>query len=77
MNDEGTYFPIFGVCRGFEALLTIANNHTDIQTRCRVMHENYPLEFTPNYRKSLLYSELPKNINIYLKYFDVTHNHHK
>lgn len=76
MNDANIYFPLFGVCLGFEALLTLANNHTDIQTFCGVYNENSPLEFTDNYQKSLLYSRLPKITDIYLKYLDTTkHNH--
>lgn len=71
------YFPVFGICLGLEALLTIANNHTDIQILCNIKHENYPLEFMANYHESLLYSHLPHNIGVYLQYDDVTVNVHR
>lgn len=68
---------MFAICLGLEGLLTIANNHTDIQIVCNIKHENYPLEFMPNYRESLLYSHLPDKIGVYLQYDDVTVNMHR
>lgn len=76
MNDKGVLFPIFGICLGFQALLIISNDNENVLTRCNVIHENYPLIFSDNFRHSLMYAALPQELYMFLKYFDVTKNNH-
>lgn len=77
MNDEGIFFPILAISRGFEALMILTNNHVDVQMRCDIIDLNFPLIFSKNYRQSLTFASLPEEIYIYLKYLDLTKHHHK
>lgn len=76
MNDKFNYFPIFGVCLGFEAFITLSNNHNDQQIKCDIIDEYFPLQFIRNFQKSLLYSRVSEDIYVSLKYLDVTANYH-
>ncbi|XP_065212992.1 gamma-glutamyl hydrolase-like [Planococcus citri] len=77
MNDKGIYFPVYSVCLGFEAMLTIYNNHKLLQIRCDITHENYPLQFARKYSSSLLFSNIPQDVYLHLKYLPSTHNNHE
>ncbi|XP_076629587.1 gamma-glutamyl hydrolase-like isoform X2 [Colletes latitarsis] len=48
MNDKGDYFPIFGICLGFELLtyVTDVSNRTKHRTPCSADDIALPLEFT-------------------------------
>ena len=76
MNKKGIYFPILGVCLGFEAILTFYNNHKLLQTRCNAKRHNYPLKFEPKFIESLQFSDIDHQTYVNLKYFPTTVNAH-
>jgi gamma-glutamyl hydrolase len=46
-NSLGTYFPIWGTCRGFELLAYLATGSKDILTDCEAENVALPLELKP------------------------------
>lgn len=46
INARGVYFPIFGICLGFELLTYVAANRVEHRTLCSSMNQPLPLEFT-------------------------------
>lgn len=46
MNKNGDYFPLFGICLGFELLTYVAANRIEHRTHCNSMNQPLPLEFT-------------------------------
>uniref|UniRef100_A0A1B6EFZ1 folate gamma-glutamyl hydrolase n=1 Tax=Clastoptera arizonana TaxID=38151 RepID=A0A1B6EFZ1_9HEMI len=77
MNEEGDYFPIFGVCQGYQLLMFLANdNNCSIMSKCESF-EALPLMFKPNFRNSSLFRDAPEIIINYLKTLQVTSNHHR
>ncbi|XP_065213053.1 gamma-glutamyl hydrolase A-like [Planococcus citri] len=76
MNNKGIYFPIMGMCWGFEALFTIYNNHKLLQTSCDAYHQNYALHFEPKFTQSLLFSNIDHQTYVRLKYFPITAHAH-
>jgi len=46
INEEGQYFPIFGICLGFELLTYVAANRVAHRKPCFSNNQRLPLEFT-------------------------------
>lgn len=46
MNNNGDYFPLFGICLGFELLTYVAANRIEHRTHCNSINQPLPLEFT-------------------------------
>ncbi|XP_023936690.1 gamma-glutamyl hydrolase A isoform X2 [Bicyclus anynana] len=78
LNDAGDYFPIFGVCLGFELLVILASGRGLNENRipCR-SYENLPLHFTQDFRKSKMFHDAPRDIIDILKNKNVTVNVHR
>lgn len=45
VNNNGTYFPIWGTCLGFELLVYLSANSTEPRTYCSSSSQALPLEF--------------------------------
>lgn len=45
INDNGTYFPVWGTCLGFELLVYLTANLTEVRTYCSSSSQALPLEF--------------------------------
>jgi imidazoleglycerol phosphate synthase glutamine amidotransferase subunit HisH len=45
MNREGDYFPMLGICLGFELLTYLASNNVEHRARCYSYNETLPLAF--------------------------------
>jgi imidazoleglycerol phosphate synthase glutamine amidotransferase subunit HisH len=45
MNQAGEYFPMLGICLGFELLPYLAANNVEHRARCYSYNEALPLEF--------------------------------
>ncbi|XP_065202014.1 gamma-glutamyl hydrolase-like [Planococcus citri] len=58
INDNGTVFPILGVCLGFEFLVVAANNDSNFLRQCDVYYDNYPINFTQDPSMTALFSRL-------------------
>jgi len=46
-NSQGSYFPVWGTCRGFELLTYLANGSKDILTNCKAENVALPLKLKP------------------------------
>lgn len=46
MNDNGIYFPLFGICLGFELLLYASNAEREYRTVCSSSKQKNTLDFT-------------------------------
>lgn len=46
MNENGSFFPLFGTCLGFELLVYASNNDTEYRITCSAQKISLPLNFT-------------------------------
>ncbi|XP_076629583.1 gamma-glutamyl hydrolase-like [Colletes latitarsis] len=78
MNDKGDYFPIFGICLGFELLtyVTDVSNRTKHRTPCSADDIALPLEFTNGYKSSKMFADASADIKNILATKSVTVNSH-
>jgi gamma-glutamyl-gamma-aminobutyrate hydrolase PuuD len=75
-NSQGSYFPVWGTCRGFELLTYLANGSKDILTNCKAENVALPLKLKPDYNSSKLFGDAPKDILDILVLQNVTANFH-
>jgi anthranilate/para-aminobenzoate synthase component II len=45
MNEAGDFFPVLGICLGFELLTYLASNNVEHRASCYSYNEALPLEF--------------------------------
>lgn len=76
MNENKKYFPILGVCLGYEFLITVANNHSNFLVNCSIEFENLPLSFTHPYSQTTFFADMSKQSYEILSSTNVTANHH-
>ncbi|KAI5709649.1 hypothetical protein M8J75_002007 [Diaphorina citri] len=76
MNSRGDYFPILGICLGFELLLFVENKEKELRTDCNCFHENLSLRFLKNGSKTGLYKTFPKKSLKALAKNNITYNYH-
>lgn len=77
MNAVGDYFPILGICLGFELLIYIAANNTKNRRQCDINREALPLIFKDGYELSKLFGNASNDTIQILKTKNVTVNLHK
>lgn len=51
MNKEGDYFPILGICLGFELLTYVAANNVEHRITCSSQSQALPLNFNTGERR--------------------------
>lgn len=76
INERGVYFPIFGICLGFELLTYVAANSVEHRTLCSSSNQPLPLEFTHDFRKSNLFKNASPDVLRILAGENVTANYH-
>lgn len=76
LNNKGDYFPIWGTCLGFELLVYLSANNTELRADCRSNNQNLALEFEPNYRESRMFTSASDEIVKILASEGVTPNFH-
>ncbi|XP_036145087.1 gamma-glutamyl hydrolase B isoform X2 [Monomorium pharaonis] len=77
INDRGVYFPIFGICLGFELLTYVAANRVEHRTLCFGQNQNLPLEFTDDFTESNLFKNITPDVFKILSVENVTANYHQ
>ncbi|XP_060815289.1 gamma-glutamyl hydrolase-like [Bombus pascuorum] len=77
MNEDGDYFPILGICLGFELLTYVVANRVPHRTSCKALNLPLELNFTPDYRRSRMFSNISDNIVKILETKKVTSNQHQ
>ncbi|XP_043474242.1 gamma-glutamyl hydrolase B-like [Leptopilina heterotoma] len=75
-NDNGDYFPILGICLGFELLTYLSANRVEHRTNCTSVCQAIPLNFTPVFNQSKLFGSTSEKIINILKTDNVTANYH-
>ncbi|KAL2720761.1 gamma-glutamyl hydrolase-like isoform X2 [Vespula squamosa] len=76
MNKNGDYFPILGICLGFELLTYVAANNVEHRILCSSQSQALPLNFSSNFKESRLFKKAPSNIINILEKQNVTVNFH-
>ncbi|CAL1686453.1 unnamed protein product [Lasius platythorax] len=77
INERGEYFPILGICLGFELLTYVAANCVEHRTQCSSKNQPLPLEFTRDFREANLFKQAPLDIVRILDKENVTANYHQ
>lgn len=77
MNQNGTHFPILGICLGFELLAYVASNKRLNRMPCVSQSQALPLKFEKNFRQSKLFTNASRQITNSLETKNVTINFHK
>ncbi|XP_078052916.1 gamma-glutamyl hydrolase-like isoform X2 [Augochlora pura] len=77
MNELGNYFPILGICLGFEVLAyAMANRDMQILTRCEGEDIALPLVFMNDYHESRMFGNASDDVIDMLKNEMLTFNAH-
>ncbi|XP_076272744.1 gamma-glutamyl hydrolase A-like isoform X1 [Rhynchophorus ferrugineus] len=77
-NNKGTYYPIWGICLGMQALMYAALNGTeDIRVDCSSNNRVEALNFTLDQSTSRLFAQAPADIMEILRNEKVTYNQHR
>ncbi|XP_030385659.1 gamma-glutamyl hydrolase [Scaptodrosophila lebanonensis] len=61
-NKKGEYFPIWGICLGFQLLLINAADSKDVRCDCQPMFQALPLKLAKDYRESVWLKQLPDDM---------------
>lgn len=77
MNENGDYFPILGICLGFELLTYVAANRAEHRIDCSSINQPLPLEFKPNFQHSVMFGNAPTDVIEILRGANVTANYHQ
>uniref|UniRef100_W8B2C3 folate gamma-glutamyl hydrolase n=2 Tax=Ceratitis capitata TaxID=7213 RepID=W8B2C3_CERCA len=76
MNERGTYMPIWGTCLGYELLVYLTANNTDLRNDCSSSAQALPLEFEKDYQNSRLFAKASDEVIHILSTYNVTANFH-
>lgn len=77
MNKNEDYFPILGICLGFELLTYVVANRQPHRKHCKAQNLPLKLNFTSDYRESRMFSNISDNVAKILKTENVTSNQHR
>ncbi|XP_055606187.1 gamma-glutamyl hydrolase-like [Uranotaenia lowii] len=77
INADGSYFPIWGTCLGFELLTYVDAERDEHRAHCSSHNQGLPLDFKPNFRNSRMFSKLPGDVERILSKEPVTSNFHQ
>ncbi|CAD7006574.1 unnamed protein product [Ceratitis capitata] len=76
MNERGTYMPIWGTCLGYELLVYLTANNTDLRNDCSSSAQALPLEFEKDFQNSRLFAKASDEVIHILSTYNVTANFH-
>ncbi|XP_037906391.1 gamma-glutamyl hydrolase-like isoform X2 [Hermetia illucens] len=76
MNKKGVYFPIFGICLGFELIL-YASAQKELRQDCDSVGNSLALDFQESALNSRLFGSAPKDIMSIFSTETNTFNYHK
>ncbi|KAH8365445.1 hypothetical protein KR093_000873 [Drosophila rubida] len=77
INDNGTFFPVWGTCLGMELMVLKVANGTETRSDCNSIGQNLPLEFNSDYNTSRLFAGASEDIISALSMENVTYNYHR
>lgn len=67
LNNGGVYFPLFGICLGYELLLYHSSERKLIRQNCKKLEESMVLEFEKDFRNSKLFENLTTEMESILR----------
>jgi gamma-glutamyl hydrolase len=73
---QGTYFPLWGTCLGFQLLSFLSADMAAHRVRCSSQSQSLPLEFKSDFKTSKMFKYAPQTIIDVLTEKDVTPNFH-
>lgn len=76
MNKDGDYFPLFGICLGFELLTYLSANRSEFRVSCSSQSQSLPLNFKTDFKESRLFKDASKKVVKILQEEAVTSNFH-
>eukprot|EP00794_Sanderia_malayensis_P000530 gene530-1183_t len=76
-NENNVFYPLFGVCRGFQALPVIASGSIDILKLFDSKNVSLPMPVVEDYKTSKMFRYLPDDLKKVMDTKDITANFHK
>ena len=77
INKNGTHFPIFGICRGFQAMPVLTDGSIAILKAFNSKNVSFPMKIPDNYKQSKMFKDLPADLKTLMEAKDITANFHK
>ena len=74
---QNDYFPLWGICLGFELLATMVSGSSSVLSHSDSENLPLPLNFTPEYRKSRLFADISPELAQYISTAPTTLNLHQ
>lgn len=75
-NEEGGYFPVFGICLGFEALHVFVEGKSHFLSKFDANNVSLPVKFDKTYRTSRLFYNMTKGLRKVMQKQAITANFH-
>ncbi|XP_062128219.1 gamma-glutamyl hydrolase-like [Drosophila sulfurigaster albostrigata] len=77
INDNGTYFPVWGTCLGMELMVLKVANGSETRSDCNSAGQALPLEFQADYNSSRLFAGASDEVIAALANENITYNYHR
>ncbi|KAH8302524.1 hypothetical protein KR044_007946, partial [Drosophila immigrans] len=77
INDNGTFFPVWGTCLGMELMVLKVANGSETRSNCNSSGQALPLEFKEDYNKSRLFTGASDVVISALANENITYNYHR
>lgn len=77
MNEDGSYFPLWGTCLGFELLTYLSADGQEHRAHCSSQNQALPLRFKDDFKSSRMFKGASEEIVKILKNEAVTSNFHQ
>ena len=75
--EEGRYFPVWGTCLGYQAILTVVTNHTKVIGNSNVKYASLKLNFTEEAKNSRLFKNLDPALAAAVSEKHLTYHEHE
>jgi gamma-glutamyl hydrolase len=77
MNKQGTYFPLWGTCLGFELLTYLSAEGREHRAHCSSQSQGLPLVFKDDFKSSRMFKSASEETIKILETEAVTSNFHQ
>eukprot|EP00826_Nyctotherus_ovalis_P035699 TRINITY_DN3088_c0_g1_i1.p1 TRINITY_DN3088_c0_g1~~TRINITY_DN3088_c0_g1_i1.p1 ORF type:complete len:314 (-),score=55.79 TRINITY_DN3088_c0_g1_i1:93-1034(-) len=78
LNDKDDYFPVFGICLGFEAMVLVESDDVNIiEKKHTGLHYNASLIYAMDPQESKFFSSFPSSLLDYMARVGCTYSYHE
>ena len=77
LNEAGIHFPVFGICRGFQAMPVLTEKSIQILKLFESKNISLPMHIEDDYKNSKMFRNLPDDLKKVMETKDITANYHK